>query len=99
MNGIFSVNGRTYPLHFTVNHICCLEETENKPLTELLNGSFYGIRNILWCSLMGEQISREEAGQLLQDYLDQGGSLADLSQVLAQAMGDAGFFRQPVKVK
>lgn len=96
MNGVFIVGGRSYPLRFTVNHICCLEEATKKPLSALLDGSLQGVRDILWCGLMAENITREDAGQIMQDYLDQGGSFADLSQILADAMADAGFFRQSV---
>lgn len=97
MNGAFIVNGRAYPLHFTVNHICILEETAGKPLPELLNTSVSSLRDLLWCGLMDEQISRETAGQWIQDYLAGKGSLRELSELLASAMEDAGFFRQPGK--
>ena len=97
MNGAFSVNGRTYPLHFTVNHICMLEETVGKPLPSLLNSSLSSLRDLLWCGLMDERITRETAGQWMQDYLAESGSLKELSALLASAMEDAGFFQQPGK--
>lgn len=95
MNGSFTVNGRTYSLHFTVNHICLLEETVGKPLPALLNSSVSSLRDLLWCGLMGENIGRETAGQWMQDYLSGGGSLKALSALLSSAMEDAGFFQQP----
>lgn len=92
MNGTFSVNGRTYALRFTVNNICCLEEAMGKGLSALLSGSLSGIRALLWCGLMSEGVEQEEAGQLMEAYLCQGGSLKELSDLLARAMEDAGFF-------
>lgn len=95
MNGSITVDGRTYALHFTVNHICRMEETMGDKLPSLLSGSVYGLRSLLWCGLMGENISLEEAGRLMERYLQDGGSLASLSQILASAMEDAGFFHSP----
>lgn len=97
MNGAFTVNGRTYPLHFTVNNLCILEETAGKPLPELLHSSVSSLRDLLWCGLMDERITRETAGQWMQDYLAESGSLKELSALLASAMEDAGFFQQPGK--
>lgn len=97
MNGAFTVNGISHPLHFTVNHICILEETAGKPLPMLLNTSVSSLRDLLWCGLMDEQISRETAGLWMQDYLSSNGSLKELSALLAAAMEDAGFFQPPVK--
>lgn len=97
MNGAFSVNGRTFPLHFTVNHICLLEEAAGKSLPDLLNTSVSSLRDLLWCGLMDEHISRETAGQWMQEYLSSSGSLKELSSLLAAAMEDAGFFQPPVK--
>lgn len=97
MNGAFTVNGHTHPLHFTVNHICILEETAGKPLPMLLNSSVSSLRDLLWCGLMDENISRETAGRWMQDYLSSQGTLKELSSLLAAAMEDAGFFQLPVK--
>lgn len=97
MNGAFTVHGCAYPLHFTVNHICLLEETAGKPLPDLLGSSVSSLRDLLWCGLMDEHISLETAGQWMQDYLSSGGSLKALSSLLAAAMEDAGFFQPPAE--
>lgn len=97
MNGCFSVNGRLYSLRFTVNHICCLEEALGEKFPALLSGSVWGMRALIWCGLMEEKLSLEEAGDLLQAYLAQGGTLQALSQILADAMEDAGFFHSPAR--
>ena len=92
MNGSITVKGRTYPLHFTVNHICRMEETLGEALPKLMQGSLYGLRALLWCGLMGEGMELEEAGLLMESYLKEGGTLQSLSATLASAMEDAGFF-------
>lgn len=97
MNGSFQVKDRLYPLHFTVNHICLMEESLGQKLPALLSGSMYGVRALLWCGLMGEKVTLEEAGSLMQEYFLQGGTLETLSRLLADAMEDAGFFHLPVQ--
>lgn len=95
MNGSITVGGRTHSLHFTVNHICRMEEALGESLPKLMQGSIYGLRALLWCGLMGEGMEMEETGSLIQSYLQEGGSLNTLSQMLAAAMEDAGFFPSP----
>ena len=97
MNGTVVISGKAHFLRFTVNHLCCAEEAAGQPLHALMNGSFLGIRAILWCGLMDENISRETAGRWMQDYLSSQGTLKELSSLLAAAMEDAGFFQLPVK--
>ena len=97
MNGTVVISGKAHFLRFTVNHLCCAEEAAVQPLHALMNGSFLGIRAILWCGLMDEKITLEEAGEMLQAYLQQGGTLKQLSEILANALCDAGFFHCPVQ--
>ena len=99
MNGTVVISGKPHPLHFTVNHLCLMEEAAGQPLHALMNGSFQGIRAFLWCGLMDENITLEEAGDLLQAYLQQGGTLKKLSETLADALCDAGFFPCPAQEK
>lgn len=99
MNGCIRIDGREYPLHFTVNHICAMEETVGTGLAGLMQGGILGIRALFWCGLMDEKITLEEAGGLMQRYLETGGTVGALSAALARAMEDAGFFHIPAAKK
>ncbi len=95
MNGVFTLEGRAHPLHFTINHLCLMEEALDMPLQKLLSSGITGMRALLWCGLMEEKITLEEAGDMVQRYLQQGGTLHALSEILADALTDAHFFRPP----
>lgn len=99
MNGCLVIGGKAHPLHFTVNHLCIMEEAMGQPLSSLMNGGITGLRAFLWCGLMGEGISREDAGEMIQAYCAEGGSLKELSALLAEALQDAGFFHLPAQEK
>lgn len=92
MNGVVVIGGKEHALRFSVNHVCVMEETEGKALPALMDGSLLGMRALLWCGLMEEGITRQQAGEMLQCYFTDGGSVKELAQVLAQALSDAGYF-------
>ncbi len=89
-----ALNGKSYPLRFTVNALCCLEEKTGQGLDQLQGGRISTLRGLLWCGLMEgcPAITLESAGQLLNDHLQHGGDLASVSDALAAALEDACFF-------
>lgn len=88
--------GKEYPLRYSVNAVCCLEEKLGN-LESLMKSQLSCLRGLLWCGLMeGERgLTLEGAGALLQSHLDQGGALLPISQTIARALEEAGFFPHP----
>lgn len=97
MNRKIALNGREYTLRYTVNAVCCLEEKMGAGLESLMRTQLSCLRGLLWCGLMENHpgVTLERAGEMLQAHLEQGGSLRAVADILAAALEDAGFFRQP----
>ncbi len=89
-----TLNGRDYPLRFSVNALCCLEEKTNLSLSGLQGRQMSCIRGLIWCGLLEtpDRMTLEEAGALLDAHLRSGGSLEDAASALAAALEDACFF-------
>ena len=89
--------GKEYPLHFTVNALCCLEEKTGKGLSEMQSGQMSCLRGLLWCALSQQNpgMTLEDAGNMMDRHLREGGSLASLSEQLAAALEDACLFPRP----
>ena len=94
MTRTVSLNGREYPLRFSVNALCCLEEKTGLTLQSLQSASLSCLRGLLWCGLLtGEPgLTLEGAGDLLDAHLQSGGDVQAVSDALAAALGDACFF-------
>ncbi|MBQ9263740.1 MAG: hypothetical protein IJ189_05955 [Clostridia bacterium] len=89
-----TLSGKEYPLRFTVNALCCLEEKTGKSLSQLQSSQMSCLRGLLWCGLMEQcpDMTLEQAGELITAHLQGGGSLNTLSDALAAALEDACFF-------
>ena len=77
-------------LRFTFNAIAEMERTNGKSLTDTLTDvslGFFELRCLVWCGLLHDTpaLTVVEAGDLVQGYLEQDGSLA----VLVAAVHDA----------
>ena len=94
MNRAVSLNGREYPLRFTVNSLCCLEEKTGQSLAALKITQFSCLRGLLWCGMLAAapDITLEAVGDLLDAHLRAGGDLSAVSAALAGALEDACFF-------
>ena len=94
MNGSVAICGREYPLRYSVNALCLLEDKAGGSLEELLRKDVGGLRGLLWCGLLAEnrEMTLEAAGDLMQAYLESGGSLKELSAQITIALKNAGFF-------
>lgn len=92
---ILAIGDESFPLRYTVNSVCCLEERLGKSLHTVLSTDAASVRALLWCALLhyDTHITLEQAGDLLDLALRDGLSLADVGAICADALMDAGFFR------
>lgn len=96
-----TLNGREYPLRFTVNALCRLEEKTGKSLEDMRSGQMSCLRGLLWCGLAegAPEMTLEQAGDLIDAYLRSGGQWKALSDQMAAALEDACFFPRPAAGK
>ena len=94
MNRVLTLNGRDYPLRFSINALCCLEEKTGLSLAQLQSAQFSCLRGLIWCGLMEAEkgLTLEGAGELLDAHLQSGGDLQAVADTLAAALEDACFF-------
>lgn len=86
----FTLNGNVYSAkEIGFNLICELEEQgislediERKPMSML--------RSYIAFCVGGD---REDAGTLIEEHIINGGSLADVAEIMGDAMRDSGFFQ------
>ena len=88
--------GREYPLRFTVNALCSLEERTGISLDALQSRQLSCLRGLLWCGLTESQpgLSLQQAGEMIDAHLRDGGDMAALADQLAAALEDACFFHR-----
>ena len=94
MNRVLTLNGRDFPLRFSINALCCLEEKTGQSLSQLQSAQFSCLRGLIWCGLMEAEpgLTLEAAGEMLDAHLQSGGDLQSVSDTLAAALEDACFF-------
>lgn len=94
MKRMIHLGDQDFPLRYTVNSLCTLEEVTGYGLDQLLKTSFSAVRGLLWCGLMEARpdLSLVEVGNLLEGHLKEGGSLGRVASILSQALEEAGFF-------
>lgn len=94
MNRTVTLNGREYPLRFSVNALCCLEEKTGVSLSALEGCQLSCLRGLLWCGLMEAcpDMTLPQAGDLLDAHLRAGGDLSQVAAQLSAALEDACFF-------
>ena len=90
------LNGTEKHLRYSVNVLADLEQQMGQPLGSALAAEAIGIRTIramLWAGLKHDTpaLSVTETGDLMQTYLDGGGSLPDLTTKMLEALSLAGF--------
>ena len=91
-----NLNGREYPLRFSVNALCCLEEKTGVSFGQLCGRQLSCLRGLLWCGLTEAMpdLMLDEAGDMIDSHLKAGGELSVLSDQLAAALEDACFFHR-----
>ena len=92
------INGREIPLRYTVNAMCAMEDRAGGALQNLMDRQFSATRLLLWGGMLHAQpeLPIREVGELITEYLRQGGSLEEIVEICAQALQDAGFLRDVV---
>ncbi len=90
------LGGREEALVFSVNSACMLEEITGQSLSVVLSKDISGLRALLWCGLLRAHpgLTLEQAGDMLDEYLLDGGDMDALCELLADALEDAGFFQR-----
>ena len=90
---IFEVGGRQYRLRFTANAVCEVESMAGCGLSRLMEkGEVLGVRLLLWAGLLHEGgITLEQAGAIMDECIEQSGSLKELCDTVKEALEGAGF--------
>lgn len=92
----FEIGGKARLLRFDANTIADMEESVNLGINELLSNEqrvgLYTVRLLLWGALRHEDrgFTKQRAGLMIQEYLDGGGKIADLSEKLMEAIVASG---------
>lgn len=91
-------------LRFDINAIADLEEATGKSLMELMDENNIGIsamRALLWAGLKHQDklLTLQRAGELIQAFIVNGGSLATLMEKVAKAITSSGAFGTPKESK
>ena len=90
MDGAILINDKLYYIKFNINIFCEMKEAGYDVQTAFNeNLDFAGIRALFYFGLKkihGDEIkSYEDAGDLLSDYIENGGDLEKLTEVIANA--------------
>ena len=96
------IGGKSYELKFTVNSMAELEDMTGQELGSLLSGGqFKMLRYLMWAGLIDKnpELTVKGAGELVEEYLQSGGALDVLGEVLTKAIESAGFFKQAAKAQ
>lgn len=92
--GVLITLDRERKLRFTINGLIDLEQALGAPLgVALMNRSqLRTARALIWKGLQHEdkRLTEERVGELLQDYLEQGGSLKNLTDTITEALKLSG---------
>jgi hypothetical protein len=83
----FSVKDKTYTLRYNFNAIVDIEDTLKKPITQLVQGDQFGlkeIRAIIWGGLKHENngLTLQQTGFLIDDYTQE----QSLSELIENAV-------------
>lgn len=92
------LNGKQYPLRFTVNAVCQMEKETGMPLGDVLRSDLSCVRALLYAGLYEQEgLSMKETGELLDKHLKNGGSLKRVADAIARDLDSAGFFHRQRK--
>lgn len=84
-------------LRYTINSLCAVEEKAGIGFESLiLTGQLSALRLLLWAGLRheDEDLSVEDAGDLIDAYLDNDNSIEELGEYIEEALTKAGFADQ-----
>jgi hypothetical protein len=94
------LDGKDRLLRYDINSVTRIEELfgGKSLITMLSNPAYFGfslIRALLWGGLRHREkgLTLDRTGILMQEYLDAGGSLGDISDKVMEALTEAGIFK------
>lgn len=93
------IRGVTYPLRFTHNSVAEVEHISGRGLMQLFNMSVAATRFLLWAALTHKlkNLTIARAGELMDDYAEEHGSVDQLAKDLYELLVDQGFIVKPTK--
>lgn len=98
----FEVNGKNYDLEYTVNAMAALEEKTGKGIGDITAlGEFSSLRSLFWAGLINKHknITLTDAGDIVQQFINDGNTFEDLSKMVTEALRQAGFFQDQAATK
>ena len=94
MNRLLTINGKSYKAaEFDLNLLCDFEDA-GISIESIDSKMFNVIRQYVASSM---NIAAKDAGVAISEHLKNGGAIEDISDVMAAAMEDSGFFRTKQK--
>lgn len=93
---LIKAGAKEYRIEYDLNAICDFEEITNMDVTEMSTRRLSGlriIRALLFCGLKKNhpELQIEDAGDILNDYIKNGKTIATLYNVINLEMEKAGF--------
>lgn len=91
---IVQLAGQQYTMRYTVNSLCALEDRAGRPIPDLMALQFSATRLLLWAGLTEEQpeMSLRDVGALIDEFINNGGTLELIVDLCAQGLREGGFF-------
>lgn len=94
---VLKIQDKEYLLKYDVNALVKLEDLTGKTLEEILNESigFSILRQLLFVGLSKyhKEINLEESGDLIQEFLNQGQEIQELSTVLMKSFEESNLVK------
>lgn len=94
---VLKIQGNEYILKYDVNALVMLEDLTGKSLAQVLEADlgFKIIRDLLQAGLRkNHKINGEHSGELIQQFLDQGQTLQELSVILMKAFEESNLVKK-----
>lgn len=90
------IANRAYRMRYSVNALCEIEARAGGSLDHLMEKQFSATRLLLWGALMECQpeITLRDAGDIISEHLQGGGTLEEIVNLCADALNEAGFFEK-----
>jgi len=95
------VGEKEYRLKYTTNIMCQLEKMTGCGINKMSDavGDFSTTRYLLWAGLQkfNHEITVESTGNLIDEYIENGGTTEELSKQMMDALKDGGFIAKDEK--
>lgn len=98
IHGTLKVNNREYVLRYGTNVLQRMEDVDNIHLDRLENEMSIGIvSKMLYNGLhrLHPNLTREEVGDLMDDYFEEGGNLQKLAETIVKAINKSLGVKEP----